>query len=57
MFPTVLRLWRTDQERAVRRFYLVTVQPGLLRGAALVVEFGQVGSTESTTTQFILTRD
>ncbi len=36
---------------------LVMVQPGLLRGAALVVEFGQVGSTGSTTTQFILTRD
>ena len=52
MFPTVLRLRRTDLEGAVRRFYLVTVQPDLFGGAALVAESGQVGSPGSTTTRF-----
>ena len=52
MFPTVLRLRRTDLEGAVRRFYLVTVQPDLFGGAALVAEAGQVGSPGSTTTRF-----
>ncbi len=52
MFPTVLRLLRTDPEGAVRRFYLVTVQPDLFGGAALVAETGQVGSPGSTTTRF-----
>ncbi len=40
MFPTVLPLRRTDPEGAVRRFYLVTVQPDLFGGAALVAESG-----------------
>ncbi|WP_099913652.1 WGR domain-containing protein [Puniceibacterium antarcticum] len=52
MFPTVLRLRRTDPEGAVRRFYLVTVQPDLFGGAALVVESGQLGCPGSTTTRF-----
>ncbi|MFZ3585320.1 WGR domain-containing protein [Loktanella sp. DJP18] len=52
MFPTVLRLRRTDPEGAVRRFYLVTVQRDLFGGAALVAEFGQIGSPESTTRFF-----
>lgn len=52
MFPTVLRLRRTDPEGAVRRFYLVTVQPDLFGGAALVAESGHVGSPGSTTTRF-----
>jgi len=52
MFPTVLRLRRTDPEGAVRRFYLATVQRDLFGGAALVAEFGHVGSLGSTTTRF-----
>ena len=44
MFPTIRRLRRADPEGAVRRFYLVTVQPRLLGGVALVAESDQVGS-------------
>jgi predicted DNA-binding WGR domain protein len=51
MFPTVSRLRRTDPKWVVRRFYLVTVQPDLFGGAALVAESGQVGSPGSTTTR------
>ncbi|MGY9049635.1 MAG: WGR domain-containing protein [Rhodobacterales bacterium] len=57
MFPTVLLLRRTGPEGAVRRFYLVTVQPDLFGGAALVIESGQIGSLGSTTTWFFPTRD
>ena len=52
MFPTVLRLRRTDPDGAVRRFYLATVQPDLFGGAALVAESGQVGFPGATTTRF-----
>jgi len=55
MFPSVLRLGRTDPEGAVRRFYLVVVQPDLFGGAALVAESGQVGSRGSTAIRFFLT--
>jgi hypothetical protein len=57
MFPTALRLRRTDPEGIVRCFYVVVVQPELLGGPALVAESGQVGSLGSTTTHFILPRD
>ena len=57
MFPTVLRLRRTDPDGAVRRFYLATVQRDLFGGAALVAESGQVGSPGATTTRVFLTRD
>ena len=57
MFPSVLRLGRTDPEGIVRCFYVVVVQPELLGGPALVAESGQVGSLGSTTTHFILPRD
>ena len=52
MFPSVLRLRRTDPEGTIRRFYLVTVQPDLFGGAALVAESGQLGSPGLTTTRF-----
>jgi predicted DNA-binding WGR domain protein len=57
MFPTVLRLRRTDPDGIVRYFYLVVVQPDLFGGAALVAEYGQVGSPGSTTIRFIRTWD
>ena len=43
MFPTELRLLRADAEQTARRFFLLTVQPDLFGGAALVLEGGQVG--------------
>lgn len=52
MFPTVLRLQRTDPEGSARRFYRVTVHPDLFGGAALIIESGHVGSPGTTTTRF-----
>ena len=50
MFPTVLRLGRTDLEGIVRCFYIVTVQPDLFDAAALPAEFGRASFPEPITT-------
>jgi predicted DNA-binding WGR domain protein len=56
-FWTALRLRRTDPDGIVHCFYLVVVHPDLFGGAALVAEYGQVGSPGSTTIRFIRTGD
>lgn len=52
MFPTSIRMRRTDPEGQVRRFFRVTVHPDLFGGAALVIESGHVGSQGTTKTRF-----
>ncbi|MCQ0090320.1 MULTISPECIES: WGR domain-containing protein [Rhodobacterales] len=45
MFPTALRLLRTDPDRKTRRFFLLTVQRDLFGCAFLVREWGYAGTS------------
>ena len=51
MFPTVLRLERSDPLKNMQRFYLMTVQRDLFGGASLVREWGRIGSGGTIATQ------
>lgn len=44
VFPDRLHLHRVDPERRMHRFYEMVVQRDLLGGAALVCEWGRIGS-------------
>jgi predicted DNA-binding WGR domain protein len=49
--PDLLHLRRIDATRNMRRFYLLSIQPTLFGGAALVRNWGRIGTSGQTMMQ------
>ena len=44
LFPTALRLVRSDRQANMHRYYAMRLQPDLFGGCSLVREWGRIGS-------------